>query len=266
MTRTFGDVLKTKIRNGQMCLGGWVSLNDTVTMRLMGRVGFDWLLIDMEHSPITIESLEHMLFMLEGSETVPIVRVPDGQATHIKQALDVGAGGIMVPLLQSADEVQAVVQASRYPPVGRRGYGPRAASDFYRNLDDYSANANERIMVIVQIECREAVENLDSIVHVDGLDAVFIGPSDLAKSLGIAPADREKKLFPVIDEIIQKAQAADIPVGIDTWSEEIARWSGKGIQFCTVAVDWILMEEAAEQALATCRNMLKKNTCNCGDR
>lgn len=249
--------LKNRLLSGQTCLGTWVTLNDLVTTRLMARVGFDWILIDTEHAPMTIESLEHMLFMFDRSETAPIVRLADSNPTNIKQALDVGAAGVMVPMVRDADDVRRVVDASRYPPLGRRGFPPRSASDFFRHLEEYVATANERLTVIVQIECPEAIENLDSILEVEGLDAVFIGPFDLSKSLGISAEERESKLTPIIEKIIGKAKSAGVPVGMDMWSEEvIEQWLKKGIQFCTMGVDWSFLEQGAQRTLAICKEKL----------
>ena len=256
MTGLTGSALKQKLRGGRPVLGAWLTVVDPLAANVMARLGFDFLLIDLEHAPITIETLQTMLLMFDGTQTAPIVRVPANDPVWIKHALDLGAEGILVPLIRTASETASAVAAARYPPDGIRGFGPRAASGFYRDVVSYKATANERIAVIAQIEHVDAVENLLEILSTVGLDAVFIGPGDLSSSMGIFAEWQNPRLISTIEEIIEKARSAGMPIGmaVDSTAEDALRRIAQGISFVTLGVDWAWMREGAASFLAAVRD------------
>lgn len=260
MTGLKGTELKKKLRSGQPVLGAWLSITDPLASEVMSRVGFDFLLIDTEHAPVNRETLQTMLLMFNGSETTPIVRVPWNDQVWIKWALDVGAEGVLVPLIRTAEDARQAVAACKYPLEGVRGFGPRAASNFYRDVDEYLQEAEDRIVVIVQIEHIDAVRNLDEILKVPGVDCVFIGPADLSGSLGVLCQWEHPRLLQAIDTVIAKAHAAGVPVGmaVDDPVPEVLRWLRKGVQLVTLGLDWIWMREAAAESLTGVRNGLSQ--------
>ncbi len=214
MTGLIGSSLKLKIESGQPILGAWLLIPDPTIPRFMSRLGYDFLLIDWEHAAINRESLQTMLQGFEGSQTCPLVRLPINEPLWAKWALDFGAEGVVVPNIQTPDDANRAVQACKYPPDGLRGWGPRIPSNFFSELHTYNSEANQRTIVIVQIEHYKAVENLEGILKVKGIDAIFIGPADLSVSLGIACQWDHPLLIEKIREIIRKAKAAGMPVAM----------------------------------------------------
>ncbi len=181
----FDNPLKSRVKQGQRTVGAWLQIASPYTAEIMSRAGFDWLMIDMEHGPGDITTLISQLQAMNGSGVVPLVRAPWNDFVAIKRILDAGAYGVLVPYVNTRAEAEAAVRACRYPPAGVRGVAgsPRAAGYGQRGLD-YLAHANDEILVMTAVETPEAVANLEAILAVDGLDAVFIGPMDLATSMG----------------------------------------------------------------------------------
>ena len=246
---------KKKLHGGQLCLGAWATLTDPVVPEVMSHLGFDWLLIDTEHTAITIDTLQMMMLMIQRGGTPAIVRLPWNDPVMIKQALDVGADGILAPMVHNADEARKAVEAAKYPPQGTRGFGPRVASDFFRRVEEYAHEANDRTVVMVQIEHIDAVNNLDDILQVPGLDGILIGPSDLSFSMGIPLQWDHPELIDTIKLVAQKARTAGIPVGgaVDDTLEETLHWIDWGMQFVTLGLDWQFMQDRAREMLNAVR-------------
>ena len=217
----------------------------------MGRVGFDFLIIDTEHGAWNIESLQTALMGLTGTNTVPIVRVPWNDQVMIKQVLDVGAEGILAPMVRTVAEAEALVAACRYPPAGRRGLGPRRASNYYRDVQDYLARANDAIFVMPQIEDIATVDDLDAFLAVPGIDAVAIGPNDMSGTAGVFPDRRHPTIEAAVDKICRTGAARGIPVclGINTPVSEQREWVAKGVRLLTVTSDIELVANGARAAL-----------------
>src|ERR1043166_8081102 len=176
--------LKQKLRRGEVSIGTWVSIGHPDVAEILAGVGFDWLLFDMEHGPMTNETVHRMMQAMGEGPTVPLVRVASNNANAIGQALDGGAHGVMIPLVNTTEDARRAVAACKYPPDGIRGMGPRRATGYGRRFHEYVRNANRDLLVVVQIETPEAVANIDSILSVDGIDVAAIGPGDLAQSMG----------------------------------------------------------------------------------
>jgi 2-keto-3-deoxy-L-rhamnonate aldolase RhmA len=182
---TRGLNLKRHLPAGEVTIGAWISFAESAVAEIMAGTGFDWILIDTEHAPFSPEGLQIVLTAFNGRESVPIVRVPWNNPAIIKQALDLGAGGVLVPMVNSVDEARAAVAACRYPPEGIRGFGPRRASDYYRNVTEYVASANDSVIIALQIEHIEAVKSIADIAAVPGIDVLCLGPNDLSGSMGL---------------------------------------------------------------------------------
>ncbi|GAI93415.1 unnamed protein product [marine sediment metagenome] len=170
-------------RKGEATVGTWLALGSPIVAEIIAHIGFDWVVIDTEHSAIDIETTQSIIQAMSATGTVPIVRVPWNDPALIKRALDAGAYGLVIPMVNSREDAARAVQASRYPPIGIRSYGgPRVR--LYGG-SDYFEHANEEIAIIVQIEHVDAVSHIDEILSVAGIDAFFIGPNDLAASMGV---------------------------------------------------------------------------------
>jgi 2-keto-3-deoxy-L-rhamnonate aldolase RhmA len=178
--------IRERVLKGEVVCGTWIVLGSSLAAEIAGNAGFDWVVLDMEHGMGHNDSLLFQLQALEGTPAVPIVRVAWNDAVLIKQVLDLGPAGVMVPYVNSADEARRAVQSMRYPPQGARGVSPYTrAAKFGQEFKDYYAAANERLLCITQIETAEAVANAEKIAAVDGVDVLFVGPLDLSIGLGV---------------------------------------------------------------------------------
>jgi 4-hydroxy-2-oxoheptanedioate aldolase len=247
--------VRAKLRRGEPSVGTWLTLSDPTVAQLMARVGFDWLTVELEHSPTSLESAAQMFAIAGGNGAVPLVRVPHNSVAHIKRVLDTGAWGVIVPMVNSRAEAEAVVRAARYRPIGERSIGgAQHAASFGTDPAKYYARANDEILVIVMAEHVDAVERIDAIVSVPGIDAVFVGPNDLHASLGLPPAfDSDHPAFnQALRRILAAAKAHGLPAGIHVPDAAHARRRiEEGWQFIAVASEvGFMLGRAAEAARA----------------
>jgi 4-hydroxy-2-oxoheptanedioate aldolase len=254
-----GNPLKTLIENGQPAIGSWLSSTDPYAVEMTADLGFDWLLIDTEHTPLSRDSLRLILIAMRGSASIPVVRLSGNALDHFQTALDLGAQGVVVPMINSRSDARQAVQFCRYPPVGVRGFAPIRASRYLENLSEYISEANSAISLIVQIETPEAAANIDEILTTEGLDGIFIGPSDMASFMGLPAQTGHPKVVEVIDGIISHARAHYIPFGLPTWSEEeCLSFVRKGAQLLTVGSDLHFLSTAARKRLSGVRQLLRE--------
>jgi 4-hydroxy-2-oxoheptanedioate aldolase len=250
--------LKRRLRDGGAVAGAWLSFTDPAAAEIMGRVGFDFLLIDTEHCPWDLGALQAALMALNGTPTVPIVRVPWNDHVRIKQVLDLGAEGILAPMVRDVAECRALVSACRYPPVGTRGFGPRRASNYYRDIDAYIEAANEAIFVMPQIEDIATVGVLDDYLAVPGIDAVCIGPNDLSGTAGKLRQMQDPAVRAALDRIVEVAGARGVPVclGVNTRADQQAELVRRGVRVLLVTSDIELLAGGARNVLAATREAL----------
>jgi len=189
--------VRAKLKRGEPSVGTWLTLPDTVAARLMARAGFDWLTVELEHTPVNFETAANSFAIIAASGVVPLARVPWNTGENIKRVLDTGAWGIVVPMVNSRAEAEAAVAAARYAPQGQRSIGGQLhAANFETDPATYYARANDEILVVLMAEHIKAIEAADEIFSVPGIDVVFIGPNDLHNSMGKPPAfDSENKEF-----------------------------------------------------------------------
>jgi len=240
-----------KIRQGGVCLGTGITFTDpTVTEALCDLFDFVW--IDMEHNALSLESVQGHIMATKASRTVPLVRVAANDSILIKPVLDIGAAGIIVPMVRTAHEAALAVQACRYPPLGIRGIGARRPSNYGRSMGiDFFTNANNNILTMVQIEHRDAVENLDEILSVPSLSGIAIGRADLSASMGYTGQWNHPEVIRVVDEVIRKALRTNLLVGMGGGDEPEAavEWARKGVQWIQLGCDFSLMLRGASQVL-----------------
>ena len=250
---------RDKLAAGQTLLGTCITFVDpTVTEVLTHSLDFVW--IDAEHNPLTLERVQGHLMATKGTQTTPIVRVPDNDPALIKPVLDIGAAGVIVPLVKTAEDVRLAVAACRYPPEGIRGFGPRRPSGYgTRGGPEFCRLANESIITIVQIEQAEALENLDEILAVPGLTSIVVGPNDLAASLGYIGQPRHPQNLAAIDRVIARARAARVPMGIAVGDDPdlLVEWADKGVNWIAMAADYGLLVRAATQLSTRVREHLR---------
>lgn len=250
--------LKRRLRAGEITFGAWVSFQDPAAAEIMAGTAYDWIFIDMEHSPFGLESLQAVLMAFSGRPPVPIVRVPWNDRVRIKQVLELGAEGILVPMVCSPAEARAAMAACKYPPEGNRGFGPRRASDYYRKTEEYIRTANEGILVVVQIEHEDGVREVKAILDVPGIDVVCLGPMDLSGSMGLLGQLEHPRVVEAIERVLAAAQERGLPVCVpmETSLETQLAWARKGARFVVTGEDHGLLRRAAAAALEQYRSAL----------
>lgn len=232
------NTFKHALAGPRPLIGLWASLAHHYATEVVAGAGFDWLVIDAEHSPNDIDALLTQLLAVQPYPTHAVVRVPANDAVTIKRVLDIGALTLLVPQVNTAEEARAAVAATRYPPQGIRGYGGTTRATRFARVANYAQRAHEEIGVIVQAESATALDNLEAIAAVDGIDGIFIGPADLHASLGHAGETRHPDVMPIIDQAIRRIVAAGRAAGILTGIESDARrWIELGARFVAVGAD-----------------------------
>jgi 4-hydroxy-2-oxoheptanedioate aldolase len=236
-------------------LGLWLGLADPYSAELCATAGFDWLLIDGEHGPNDLRSMLAVLQAVAPYPAHPVVRIPTGDATLIKQVLEIGATTLLVPMVETADQARALVAATRYPPRGIRGVGSGLArSSRWNGWTDYLHEANDRVCLLVQVETASAMSRLDEIAAVDGVDGVFIGPSDLAASMGHLGRPGHPEVLAAIERAIPRILAAGKAPGILAVDEGLARRSIElGARFVAVGVETTILARGARDLCARFR-------------
>ncbi|MDP8837352.1 4-hydroxy-2-oxoheptanedioate aldolase [Serratia marcescens] len=229
-------------------IGLWLGLCSSYSAELLAGAGFDWLLIDGEHAPNNVQTVLGQLQAVAPYPSRPVVRPPWNDAVIIKQLLDVGAQTLLIPMIQNAEQARDAVRATRYPPHGVRGVGSALArASRWNRVPDYLQQADEQMCVLVQIETREAVKNLDAILQVEGVDGVFIGPADLSADMGFAGNPQHPEVQRTIDDVIARIRAAGKAPGILMANKALAqRYLEAGALFVAVGVDTTLLARAAE--------------------
>ena len=243
--------VREKLQAGESTIGSFLGLGSPNVAELMAYAGFDWLVIETEHNGLDSAEIEHMLMSVSGTETIPIVRVPSDNPVFIQRALDMGALGILVPMVKSAAEARAIVSATRYPPEGTRSFGPLRASHYGQDNEDYVKRANDNLLTILILETKEAAENLKEIMSVAGLDAIFLGLWDLCFSLGLNPLEMP---HPETDAVIEKAltigKQKGVPVGIGEGTPDALRKrQAEGFTLLAYGPDYNLLAAAARAGL-----------------
>ncbi|MGC0368125.1 HpcH/HpaI aldolase family protein [Microbacterium sp. SLBN-111] len=232
--------------------GMWVCTGSTVATEIAAGSGLDWLLVDMEHSALSLESVLAQLQTAAAYPVTPVVRVPWNDPVLIKQVLDIGAQNIIVPMVGSAEEARAAVAATRYPPAGIRGVGSALArSARWNRVDGYLADAAEHVSVTVQIETVAGVEAAAEIAAVEGVDAIFVGPADLSASLGLLGQQSHPDVVEAVHRVFAAAHAAGIPVGVNAFDPAVAEaYLDAGADFVAVGADVALLARASEALAA----------------
>ena len=237
-------------REGKAAIGTWLVLGSPITAEIIAHMGFDWVVVDTEHGSIDIGTTQSIIQAISATDTVPIVRVPWNDPMLIKRALDAGAYGLVIPMVNSREEAIRAVKAARYPPAGIRSYGgPRAR--LYGGLD-YFEHANEEIALIVQIEHIDAVNRVDEILSVEGVDGFFIGPSDLAISMGLKPGmdQTDPRHVEAVSKVLASGKKHGVPGGIHVGSPEaVNERLAQGFQFIGLASDERFLRSAASVAV-----------------
>lgn len=237
-------------------LGIWSSLTSNILAEILGEAGFDWILFDTEHAPNDLQQLIAQLQAIRGTLVHAVVRPAANDPVLIKRVLDIGFRNLLIPFVQNAAEAALAVSAVRYPPKGMRGVSAYQRNNGYGRIEGYFDRIDDLITVAVQIETHQAIDEIAAIAEVPGVDAIFVGPGDLAASLGRLGQIRHPDVQDAIRLIGERARGSNIPAGIVAGNtEDAARYLGWGFTFMTVASDIALFRGAVEQTAASVRKL-----------
>ncbi|MDL1899891.1 hypothetical protein FBR02_03885 [Anaerolineae bacterium CFX9] len=239
--------VREKMHAGQATLGCFLGLGSPNVAELLAHTGFDWLVIETEHNGLDSAEIEHMLMAISSSEAIPLVRVPSSDPIFIQRALDMGALGIVVPMIRTAAEAEAVVRATRYPPHGSRSFGPLRASHYSLDNADYLRSANDNIIVVLILETKEAVNDLEAICAVAGIDCIYLGPFDLCLSLGLDPlAKSHAEIDAIVEQMLAITKRFGIAAGTGAnMPDQLRACLKQGFTFIGYGPDYVMLTQAA---------------------
>lgn len=249
MKKTFLEKIKE-----HPAIGTIVTLESPEITEILSHSGFDWLFFDMEHGTVSTTSVQHLIqAMDEGCSA--IIRIPENSAVFIKKALDTGCDGIIVPQVNTVEDAESAVAAAKYPPQGSRSVGIARAQGYGMRFAEYIKNANDTTSLIIQIEHKTAVENLDQILAVKGIDGVLIGPYDLSGSMNLLGQIADERVQTAIKTIKEKCKKADVPFGMFVMqAEAVKKELDDGCSFVAVGIDTVLLSNAARETLQIAKN------------
>jgi 4-hydroxy-2-oxoheptanedioate aldolase len=245
------NTFKRALLEGRQQIGLWCSLSSHYSVEVVAGSGFDWLLLDTEHSPNDLESLLTQLQAAAAYPATPVVRIPWNDKVTIKRVLDIGAQTLLIPYVQNVDEARDAVAATRYPPAGIRGVGGTTRATRFGRIKNYARRAHEELCVLLQVETEEALAHIEAIAALDGVDGIFIGPGDLHASMGYVGETGNPKMQPVIEDAIRRIRKTGKAPGILIADENLARrYIEVGTLFTAVGADVGILARASEQLAA----------------
>lgn len=248
--------LKTKLKNGKLTLGSWITIGHPIVAEVMARSGFEWLTIDMEHSAITLDVAQNLIRTIELNDCIPLVRVSENNPQLIKRVMDTGAHGVIVPMVNSRSDAEKAVNAVKYPPVGVRGVGLARAQDYGFNFEGYKKWLEKDSIIIVQIEHIDAVKNLKDILTTKDVDGFIVGPYDISGSIGIPGDFKNPKFKREIEKIMKISKETKKTAGfhvIPPDSSEVAEIINFGYRFVAISLDTLILG-------TLCKNNIKDIT------
>lgn len=250
---------KRLLQEGKTVVGGWVCSSDPTTAEVVADVGLDFVVIDTEHAAQSALSLQANLMALKDTGATAIVRVLWNDFVRVKQALDLGAEGIVFPWVNTLEEAEQAVRSTRYPPDGVRGFGPRRAHRYADSSLEYYNEAGDNILVLCQTETREALENAEAIASLEGVDALMIGPADLSINLGVPLDWTCEKFLAAVRQVRQATEAAGKAFGVITSGPELAkRWLAEGARVLITGADHALLKMMTQATLDEIREAIEE--------
>ena len=252
------NMIRKKLQNHQVSIGTWQQIPSASISEIFSNAGYDWVAVDMEHGSISVDQLPSLFRAIELGDTLPLARIAESKPKDCKQALDAGAGGIIAPMIESAEQLKMVRHACCWPPVGFRGVGFSRANLFGKNFDSYKKEAQSPLL-IAQIEHINAVNNLDEILQVDGLDAIIVGPYDLSASMGKPGKYNEKDVQDALKLYEQKSIDLNIPMGyhvVEVDYKKFVEMHKKGYRFLALSYDAMYLGTIVRENIFNLKKLL----------
>lgn len=263
MNRLKRNKLKHKLKERKLTFGSWITIGNPIVAEIMARSGFEWLTIDMGHSSITLDMVQRLVRIVELNGVTPLVRVGENNPNLIKRVMDTGSHGVIVPLVNNKDDALRAVNAVKYPPAGKRGVGLARAQGYGLSFDEYKNWLNKNSIVIVQIEHVDGVNNLESILQVEGVDASIIGPYDLSASMGYPGEFNRKEVKEVIKRYINVCRDSGKIAGfhvVPPDAGEVKKKVKEGFGFLAFSLDTLFLANKCVTELSNTRRSLKKSS------
>lgn len=254
--------LKEKIKKSKVLVGGWITMADGIVPEIMAQAGFEWLAVDMEHSALTLEQVQNQVRVIELSGVPSLVRVGENNPNLIKRVMDTGTQGVIVPMVNSRAEAVKAVQSVHYPTRGIRGVGLARAQKYGFSFSEYRQWLKQKSVVIVQIEHIRAVENIDEILQVEGIDAFIVGPMDLSGSLGFPGEMDHPKVVEALKVVMNASKRFNIPAGFHVIPPDTGLLTAKvrqGYKFLAFSLDILLLGTVCRNSLAQVKKSLNRN-------
>ncbi len=249
----------SELRDGDPVVGTWLSIGDPAVAEILAGADFDFVVVDTEHAATGLETVENVLRAVGAADgdAAALARVPWNDPVRIKRLLDTGPAGLVVPMVETAEEAREAVRAMRYPPEGDRGIAATRASNYTHDFLEYVETANDRLLTVVQVETERGLSNAADIAAVEGVDALFVGPSDLSAALGAFPDTGAPEVVDAVERIAAAGEDVGVPVGtLAVDPDAVEDWLDRGMDFLVVGLDAAFLAEGAEAALAAYEDAL----------
>ena len=253
--------LKQKLKNNELTLGSWIMIGNSMSVEVMALAGFDWLVVDIEHTSIDLETTHLLISTIQANNMKALVRVSKNEEVVIKKVLDMGADGIIVPMVNSEEDAKQAVEYAKYPPMGKRGVGLYRASKYGVAFKEYKKWVDEELVIIAQIEHIDAVNNIDDIVQVEGIDGTIIGPYDLSGSMGFPGEFDRDDVKEAVQKVLDRCKIHNVPAGfhvVDTDPKNLQLKINQGCTFLAYGIDYFFMRDAAMNGMNTLKEGLKE--------
>lgn len=244
--------MSKRIISKNISMGSWIQTGNTIVSEIMANSGFDWIAVDLEHTEIGLESFANIVRTITRYNVVPMARVSENNTIAIRRVLDCGAMGVIVPLINNKDDAKRAVSAAKYPPAGVRGFAFCQTNHWGKAFDEYARTANDNVAVIVMIESKESVENIDEILSVEGVDGVFIGPYDMSGSYGVAGQTSHELVIAakaiVLNACIKHKKVAGQHIVLPT-QENVKEAIREGYTFLALGMDTVFISDGAKNVV-----------------
>ena len=251
--------LKQKLKNNELTIGSWITIGHPAVVDIMASAGFEWLVIDMEHTSIDLTMAHNLISTIQANGMKALVRVSKNEEVIIKRILDMGADGIVVPMVKSKADALEAIDYAKYPPIGKRGVGLFRAQKYGLGFDEYKKWVNEELVIIAQIEHYEAVENIEEIITTDGIDGVIIGPYDLSGSMGYPGEYDREDVKNGISRVLEVCKQNNIPSGfhvIESDPSKLYERTEQGCTFLAYSLDFFFLGDSARDGMKKIRKKL----------
>ena len=252
--------LKKKLINNEVTIGSWVMIGDSISAEIMALAGFEWLVIDIEHTSIDLQTTENLIRTIQAQDIKALVRVSKNEEVVIKRVLDMGADGLVIPMVCTREDAACAVNYAKYPPVGRRGVGLYRATGYGIKFEEYKKWVNEELVIVVQIEHINAVSNIDEILKVEGIDGVIVGPYDLSGSMGYPGEFERDDVKQAVQLVLDKCKEYGVSSGfhvVDTDSDSVKQKIKQGCTFVAYGIDYLFMRDLAIGEMSKLKKGLK---------